>query len=164
MPDSEAVSQPSPRPRIPLTELQDYNNRLDELSNHAAEEQEQPMEFTQAYEGIMLSSADPFECALIELVELNRRKRADYAVDGDPFSNFHRVADRMKNRFPEFTAHDAVLFNILQKEERLTALRVNGREPSNESVTDSYKDKAVYAIIDYALSLQEEEGQHADNI
>ncbi len=105
---------------------------------------------------IVLDPSDPVEAVLIKMVELNRRKRADYAADGDPFSNFRRTAERMAKRFPGFSPLDAVEFNIDQKEERLIALHENGRVPSNESVTDTYFDRAVYSAIAVALSMEQE--------
>ena len=104
---------------------------------------------------ITLDPADPFDAAIIPLVLTNRRKRADYAKDGDPFSNFKTTADMLG--LDGFGAAEAALFNACQKMARLKALRSNGRmkDPANESVIDTYLDFAVYAIILYAIVLQE---------
>ena len=92
----------------------------------------------------VLDPYDPFEAVLVTMVAVNRKKRRDYAVDGSPWSNF------------EFTAVglgiepvDAAIHNVLQKLARLSALRANGRtqDPTNEAVSDTYLDLAVYAAI-----------------
>lgn len=95
-----------------------------------------------------LDLEDPFEAAVFELVQMNRRKRRDYAVDGDPFSNFRETADQLG-----LAVWEAAEFNLAQKLARLKSLRANGRmeEPSNESVGDTYLDAAVYAVIMYAI-------------
>lgn len=101
---------------------------------------------------VSLDPTDPFERVLIEIVETNRRKRQDYALDGNPFSNFD---DTSRNLGIEgFTAVDSALFNILQKVARLRSLRANGRlgDPANESVADTLLDLAVYGVIALAIS------------
>lgn len=100
---------------------------------------------------VTLNADDPFESVLIDIVETNRRKRADYAEDGSPFSNFVTTAELLG--VPGFDALEASLFNVCQKLARLKALRINGRmnNPANESVSDTYLDLAVYAIITYAI-------------
>jgi hypothetical protein len=105
-----------------------------------------------------LDPADPFDAALIPLVEMNRRKRKDYAADDDPFSNFRATSGMLG--IPGFGPAEAALFNVTQKIARLQALRVNGRmaETANEPVIDSFLDLAVYAIIAYAIVLQQEQG------
>ena len=74
---------------------------------------------------------DPFESAVFDLVKMNRRKRRDYAVDGNPFSNFLGTS----NHFG-LAVWESAEFNLVQKMERLSSLRANGRmeEPENESV------------------------------
>lgn len=101
--------------------------------------------------GLYLDPSDPFEAACIDLVSMNRKKRADYAMDGDPFSNFHQSAALLG--MSGFGPVEAVLFNLSQKFARLSSLRKNGRmeETQNESVHDTYLDIAVYAVILYAL-------------
>lgn len=104
---------------------------------------------------VTLDPSDPFDAALIPIVLTNRRKRADYAQDGDPFSNFHLTADLLG--LTGFEASESALFNVLQKIARLKALRMNGRmnQTANESVLDTYLDLAVYSIILYAIVLEE---------
>lgn len=111
-----------------------------------------PVDYSQyaEVEVVELNPSDPFEAALIDIVTMNRRKRADYAYDGDPFSNFKETAKMMGGTW---TAADSAHFNIAQKMARLAALRSNGRmnDPANESVTDTRLDLAVYAVIEYAI-------------
>jgi hypothetical protein len=106
-------------------------------------------------ESITLDPNDPFDAALIPIVLMNRKKRADYALDGDPFSNFRTTAETLG--LAGFGAKEAVLFNVLQKTDRLRSLRASGRidDHDNATVIDTYLDLAVYSIILYALSLQE---------
>jgi hypothetical protein len=103
---------------------------------------------------IPLDPGDPFDAALIPLVETNRRKRADYAQDGDPFSSFTTSADLLG--LDGFGPIEAALFNMAQKMTRLQSLRLNGRmnDPRNEAVADTYLDLAVYSILTYAIAKQ----------
>src|SRR6476620_8096305 len=91
---------------------------------------------------------DPFEAAVWELVQMNRRKRRDYALDGDPFSNFQLTSDHFG-----LAAWESAEFNLVQKLARLQSLRANGRmsSPENETVRDTYLDAAVYAVIMFAI-------------
>lgn len=106
-------------------------------------------------EKIELDPDDPFDAAIIPMVLTNRKKRLDYATDGDPFSNFKDTSDDLG--LIGFGAKESALFNVLQKKARLKALRLNGRidDPSNEAVIDTYMDLAVYSVILYALALQD---------
>ena len=103
---------------------------------------------------ILLDPSDPFEAAVADLVNMNRKKRRDYAVDGDPFSNFKLTSDLVN--IPGFGPVESAYFNLCQKVARLSSLRANGRmdETANESVTDTYLDLAVYAIIVYTLVME----------
>lgn len=93
---------------------------------------------------LVLDEHDPFEAVVIKMIQMNRRKRRDYALDDSPWSNFDFSADAMGIR-----SEDAAVFNVSQKLARLAALRANGRldEPANEAVEDTYLDLAVYAVI-----------------
>lgn len=99
----------------------------------------------------VLNPNDPFERVIMDMVATNRRKRADYAVDGSPWSNFDDTANALG--IDGFTPVDSVNFNIEQKSARLRSLRKNGRmqDPRNESVTDTYLDRAVYSVIALAM-------------
>ena len=100
---------------------------------------------------VTLDPTDPFEQVLIGMVEVNRRKRADYAVDGSPWSNFDEVSSGMG--VDGFDAVASAEHNIRQKLARLTSLRKNGRtkETANEAVADTYLDLAVYSVIALAI-------------
>ena len=104
-------------------------------------------------ENITLDPTDPFDAALIPIVLTNRRKRKDYAKDGNPFSNFELAAGMLG--IDGFGPAEAALFNQCQKLARIAALRANGRmnDTANESVLDTYLDNAVYGIILYAIVL-----------
>jgi len=104
---------------------------------------------------VTLDPTDPFDAALIPIVQTNRRKRQDYAKDGDPFSNFNTTAGMLG--LDGFGSVEAALFNVCQKIARLKALRANGRmnDTANEAVEDTYLDLAVYAVITYALARQQ---------
>lgn len=107
----------------------------------------------QAASAITLDSTDPFERVLAQIVETNRRKRKDYASDGDIFSNFHTTSHFAGFESPWMSA----LFNCSQKLARITSLRSNGRlnDPANEAVEDTLLDNAVYGVIAYAIFRQE---------
>jgi hypothetical protein len=100
-----------------------------------------------------LDPNDPFDAALIPLVEMNRRKRSDYATDGDPFTNFDTTA-----HFLGVPRWMAASVNVVQKLARIQALWANGRmdDPKNEAVGDTVLDAAVYGIIAYAIYLQDQ--------
>ena len=100
-----------------------------------------------------LNLQDPFELAISRIVAMNRTKRQDYALDDNPFSNFEAPSALLG--IQGFGPTEAALFNILQKVSRLQSLRTNGRmdNPANESVSDTYLDLAVYAVICYTLHL-----------
>ena len=104
---------------------------------------------------ITLNSKDPFEALVIPMVETNRKKRADYASDDDMFLNFRRNAEMMD--LEGFDALEDCLSMVSRKFGRIVNLR--DREPSNETVVDSYLDLAVYAILAYGLALEAAEGE-----
>lgn len=101
---------------------------------------------------ITLDENDPFESVLVDIIRMNRRKRADYAADADIFSNFRDTASMLG--LSGFSERESALFNILQKVARLKSLRANGRmdNPNNESVVDTVLDLAVYSVIYLALN------------
>jgi hypothetical protein len=106
-------------------------------------------------EAVTLDPDDPFDAALIPIVQTNRRKRADYARDGDPFSSFRTSSSLLG--LTGFGPVEAALFNITQKLSRLKSLRENGRmdDPQNEAVADTYLDLSVYAVLLYAIHRSE---------
>lgn len=96
-----------------------------------------------------LDLRDPIDKVLAEMVALNRRKRADYARQDDPLSNFFRTAEIMRGKGYQWDALTSVEYALAIKEARLEALRANGRldRPANESVRDTLLDEAVYAVL-----------------
>ncbi len=106
--------------------------------------------------GVYLDPKWAVERAMISMVAVSRRKRADYATDGDEFSNFRGTAEFAGFESPAMSA----LFNVAQKLERIRALRANGRfaEVANESVDDTFLDIAVYAVLAHAMWIEDQAG------
>lgn len=100
---------------------------------------------------ITLDESDPFENVLIEMVELNRKKRADYAGDDWWSQNFYDSAYQTNS-----TAGNACELLLSTKASRLRNLFKPGRKPKNESVRDTLLDRAVYSSI--SLGLYDEGG------
>jgi len=110
---------------------------------------------------VILNPQYALERAMIEMVEVSRRKRADYATDGDEFSNFRGSAHFAGFEHPSMSA----LFNVAQKLERIRALRANGRmdDVANEAVADTFLDIAVYAVLAHAMWLETMNDRGEDN-
>lgn len=96
-----------------------------------------------------LNLDDPFEVVVWDMVQMNRRKRADYAGDGNPFQNFIDSAYQL-NSVPGMSCEQL----IATKQARLRNLIGSGRTPQNESVEDTILDRAVYAAIALAMYRQ----------
>lgn len=107
-----------------------------------------------------LDSQDPFEKAILDIVKMNRKKRADYALDGNPFSNFEFTSSVMGMG----GAEESAIFNVAQKLARLSSLRGNRRLPQNEAVEDTYLDLAVYGVIAYAIYLARRSADSDGNV
>lgn len=91
---------------------------------------------------------DPrFYDLLNELAALHSSKSHDYTPDGDPLANFHRA-----ERFG-VPAWKGALVRLGDKIGRLEQL-ASGKDPANESMQDTLKDTAVYALL--ALLLLED--------
>jgi hypothetical protein len=97
-----------------------------------------------------MSHPNTWKAALDIIQGTQTSKGADYAQDSDPWSAFRSVADHFG-----MPLYEAGLFNMLQKIERLKSLRMNGREPHNESVYDTYMDLAVYGVLTFAMYLDQ---------
>jgi hypothetical protein len=114
-------------------------------------------------ESITLDLSDPFDAALWEMSQLHRKKKADYAVDGTEWSNFEDTSSFLG--LPGLGTQEAIDINIGQKMARLKSLRVNGRmdDPKNESVLDTRRDLAVYAVLSlvHASEIVVDEGSTA---
>lgn len=84
---------------------------------------------------------DPrFYRLLAELAILHSEKNHDYSKAEDPFSNF-RMSEALG-----VEAWRGVLVRMSDKWARIEQL-VSGKSPKNESVEDSLRDLAVYALI-----------------
>lgn len=103
--------------------------------------------FDYANDRITLDEDDPFESVLINIVKTFRKKNADYADGSSWSSNFEDVASQMGFEHPVLAA-DAL---IAVKQARLRSLAAKGVQPENESVLDTYLDRAVYGVIALAL-------------
>jgi hypothetical protein len=95
------------------------------------------------------SSVSFIATALEELGAVLRRKNSDYKVTSSEFSNFHYAAD-----VAGISTRDAMLTQIGIKLGRLKGLTQSGKDPEWESVEDTAKDLAGYAVILYAYYLE----------
>lgn len=84
--------------------------------------------------------------ALTRMLKVSAKKRSDYSGEG-PWMNFRVTAEHFG--IPDYEAAD---FLELTKLARIRALR-DGRKVQNESVEDTYLDKANYALFAYAMYL-----------
>lgn len=89
------------------------------------------------------------ETALTELGAVLKRKNSDYKVTSSEFSNFHYAAD-----VAGISTRDAMLTQIGIKLGRLKGLTRSGKNPEWESIEDTAKDLAGYAVILYAYYLE----------
>ncbi len=97
-------------------------------------------------ECVTLDPDDPFEAVLIEMVQVNRKKRASYTSAGSsPWENFDRAEDQVQ--IPDGAG---IEYMIATKQARLRALASRGGKTEYESVVDTKLDRAVYSIIAYA--------------
>src|SRR5690606_26280267 len=83
----------------------------DNVSNLYRPDELELVDNSREAQGAMQDTSDPFENVLIDIVQTNRRKRKDYALVGDPFSNFRSTADAIG-----IEPIDSANFNIAQKE------------------------------------------------
>jgi len=96
-----------------------------------------------------VSSVSFIETALEELGAVLKRKNSDYKVTSSEFSNFHYAAD-----VAGISTRDAMLTQIGIKLGRLKGLTQSGKNPEWESIEDTAKDLAGYAVILYAYYLE----------
>lgn len=78
-----------------------------------------------------------------ELQELHDRKNADYSVEGNPFSNFE-FASQIAAPFEGVHVVFASLIGV--KLARMAVL-LKGKDPNNESLSDTFGDLANYCLI-----------------
>jgi hypothetical protein len=95
------------------------------------------------------SSVSFIATALEELGEVLKRKNSDYKVTSSEFSNFHYAAD-----VAGIPTRDAILTQIGIKLGRLKGLTQRNADPNWESIEDTAKDLAGYAVILYAYYLE----------
>lgn len=105
---------------------------------------------------VMLNTDDEFEAVVAQMVRTHRSKRADYAIDGDRYSNFREAAKAVG-----ITTDTGIEYMIATKQARLKALTTNGRGPENESIRDTLLDRAVYATI--AVAFYDENNDDGDD-
>lgn len=85
-----------------------------------------------------------FAALLDEMAGLHDRKNADYANDGNPYSNFEQAAIVAEG----FSGVDAVFAALIGvKLARLRELTSAGKTPNNESIADTRTDLAMYAAL-----------------
>lgn len=87
--------------------------------------------------------------ALRDILSMFRRKQADYSpskLDNGRWQNFIDMGKHIDN-----TAGAAVEMLIELKTSRLPALMLAGTDPTNESILDTYLDRAVYCLIAVAM-------------
>lgn len=95
------------------------------------------------------NTPDYFIQALDKIKATHLKKRADYSVQHDPFSNFKEAAN-----VANISTSQAIEVLIGVKQARLRQLSQPGRIPLNESIEDTLLDRAVYAFIAYAYYLK----------
>lgn len=141
---------------MPVTRCQQHPHYWDSTCHECHLAADQRFSEKQAAEHVELDSLtldpnDPFDKVVIDMVNMNRKKRRDYAADSDPFSNFRDTARNMA--LDGFGPAEAAYVLLLTKVSRLRSLRANGRmeNTANESVLDTYLDLAVYSVILLAL-------------
>lgn len=85
-----------------------------------------------------------FAALTAQMNALHDRKNADYANDGNPYSNFEEAAQVAAG----FSGVDAVFAALIGvKLARLRELTRSGKTPNHESVQDTRTDLAMYSTI-----------------
>lgn len=79
---------------------------------------------------------------LEEIADLHERKQSDYAVPGNPFSNFEYAA-----READVTVEQSFRVLLGVKDARVLNLLGSERIPQNESVDETLKDRATYTLL-----------------
>lgn len=97
----------------------------------------------QYYEDVVLDTENDFERVIFEMVQLQRKKSQDYAKEGDILKNMREVVQALQ--IPGYTIVEDCNAQVIRKNARIVNLR--GRAARNESLWDSYIDRAVYAVL-----------------
>jgi hypothetical protein len=100
---------------------------------------------------VALDPNDPFDKLLIPIVETNRKKRADYATEDNIYANFDFTAQATMGMVTPLQYADIM---VTMKGGRIFNLQKKGTAPQNEALEDTYRDRAVYAILAYGLYLR----------
>lgn len=100
-------------------------------------------EQSEQFQAQVLNPSNPFERVIGEMVALQRRKAQDYATDEDILASMRFVTEMLGIK--EYTVVEDCNAMVLRKCARINNLR--GRPSSNETVRDSYVDRAVYAVL-----------------
>lgn len=106
---------------------------------------------------LMLNLDNPFEKILFDMVQTQRIKAHDYASDGDTLKNMREVVQMLGIK--EYTVVEDCNAMVHRKSARINNLR--GRSARNESVRDSYIDRAVYAVLAIVALNEEVENEAA---
>jgi hypothetical protein len=96
---------------------------------------------------IILDPTDPFERIVYDMIQMNRKKRHDYASDGDIIQNFRRNADMVALLEPKYDIFVDCFSMVTRKISRLQNLLGSGKTPNNESIEDTLTDLAVYCVL-----------------
>ena len=106
-----------------------------------------------------LNPENEFEYFLIEMVEMNRKKAKDYAVDNAANQNFYDSAYQLG--LPGGHSCETL---IATKQARLRVLLPNHWNavggPVNEGIEDTLLDRAIYSVI--ALTIWNEDGYNSE--
>lgn len=121
-----------------------YEDYTDERAEDYADWSQPAVPWTEQ-QYIEIDPNNPFERTVAEVLDLYRRKRADY-TDSDPWSNFKASAGQVNQ--PAGVGLEVLLAT---KQARLQTLLFTGKEPRNEAVRDTVLDRAVYALIGLAM-------------
>ena len=90
---------------------------------------------------------------LKQIQEIHEKKSADYAQEGNSFSNFERAA-LLASWFNDPV--DKIFVTMLGIKLARMAELLNGKKPNNESLSDSFLDFSTYAVLWYARYLTKE--------
>lgn len=123
-------------------ELTETKTELED-ANEANKELEGELRVVKDRTSLMLNVSNPFERVINEMVQLQRVKSQDYAGEDDILKNMRFVVDMLG--IPDYTVVEDCNAMVLRKCARIINLR--GRPAKNESVRDSYIDRAVYAVL-----------------
>ncbi len=96
------------------------------------------------YDYVPLDPEDEFDKALIEIKEIHNKKKADYSDKNNRFSNFD-----MSALFAGISVPQTFEVLIGTKQARIIELTKPGKVANNESLVDSYLDRAIYCILAY---------------